>query len=202
MPFFLIKKHLQATRVICLLVCWYMNTSEHERFGRGGGGNQGGAARGVSRVAAATLSPTPCLLHILQQEYNVGLGGSSKHCLCSTSLSNLVCIISSRGIDTNKGTLDILKMVAQYSVYLQQSSSKSEDVYLGAVDRYNKFLHLENFTQALVVHESLTICTQFYYGSHGGQYFLTIWLEQKKKILFGWTEGQMDVLKSLCCGHV
>jgi len=65
MPFFLIKKHLQATRVICLLVCWYMNTSEHERFGRGGGGNQGGAARGVSRVAAATLSPTPCLLHIL-----------------------------------------------------------------------------------------------------------------------------------------
>ena len=46
------------------------------------------------------------------------LGGSSKHCPCSTSLSNLVCIISSRGIDTNEGTLDILKMVAQYSVYL------------------------------------------------------------------------------------
>jgi thymidine phosphorylase len=33
-------------------------------------------------------------------------------------LSNLVCIISSRGIDTNEGTLDILKMIAQYSVYL------------------------------------------------------------------------------------
>jgi hypothetical protein len=30
-------------------------------------------------------------------------------------------------------------------------------VYLGAVDRYNKFLHLENFKQALVVYESLTI---------------------------------------------
>jgi hypothetical protein len=71
----------------------------------GGGGNQGGAARGVPRVAAATLSPTPRLLHILWQQYNVGLRGSlSKHCPCSTLLSILVSMLSSGGIDTNEGT--------------------------------------------------------------------------------------------------
>jgi hypothetical protein len=59
----------------------------------------------------------------------LGLEDRQKHCPCSTLLSNLVCIISSRvryikefeflsrGIDTNEGTLDILKMVAQYGVF-------------------------------------------------------------------------------------
>jgi hypothetical protein len=94
-----------------------MKASEGGMLGQGG--NQGGAEGGVPRVAATTLSPTPRLLHILWQEYNVGLAGLSKNCPCSTLLSNLVCIISPHGIDTNEGMLAILKMVAQYSaVYL------------------------------------------------------------------------------------
>ena len=88
------------------------------------------------------------------------LGGSSKHCPCSTSLSNLVCFLSSRGIDTNEGTLaKDGSTVFSIPLAVYPGSSKSEDVYLGSVDRYNKFLHFENFTRALVVYESLTICT-------------------------------------------
>ena len=95
---------------------WNMNAWDRGMLGEGA--NQGGAAGGVQE-----LLPQPCCqLHVcctLWKEYSVGLGGLlSKHCPCSTLLSILVCILSSCGIDTNEGTLAILKIVAQYSVYL------------------------------------------------------------------------------------
>jgi hypothetical protein len=73
------NNHLQTTRGVSTIISStnQLALAPGRRMLGGGGGNQGegAAAGGVPIVAVATLLPTPRLLPIMWQEYNVGLGG-------------------------------------------------------------------------------------------------------------------------------